>query len=64
MADIISLLDMKVMKVPSVNIGSQLVGYSNLRLEQDPVNKDHVYMYVDYEMPAPFNHVVAKQRLI
>lgn len=63
-ADIVSLLNLKAMKAPSVNIGPQLIGYSGLRLEQDPVNKDHVYMYVDYEMPAPFNHVVAKQRLI
>lgn len=64
LADITALLDLKVMRVPSIQVGPQLVSYSDLRLEQDAVNKDHVYMYVDYEMPAPFNHVVAKQRLI
>lgn len=64
LADITALLDLKVARVPSVSVGPQLIAYSNLRLEQDPVNQDHVYMYVDYQMPAPFNHVVAKQRLI
>lgn len=49
---------------PSVEVGPQLIDFSNLNIEQDSVNKDRVYMQVDYEMPAPFNHVVLRQRLM
>lgn len=64
LADLHAFLGGKCTNAPSVVIGSQLVSYTGLRLEQDPVNRDHVYMYVDYDMPAPFNHVTVKQRLI
>lgn len=63
-ADLYAFLHGKCTNAPNVQIGSQLVSFTNLRLEQDPVNKDHVYLYVDYTMPAPFNHVTVKQRLI
>ena len=63
-ADLYAFLHGKCTNAPNVQIGSQLVSFTNLRLEQDSVNKDHVYLYVDYTMPAPFNHVTVKQRLI
>ena len=63
-ADLYAFLHGKCTNAPNVQIGSQLVSFTNLRLEQDTVNKDHVYLYVDYTMPAPFNHVTVKQRLI
>ena len=54
----------KTRNAPSVSVGPQLISYSNLSITQDSVNKDHVYMEVDYDMPAPFNHVTLRQRLI
>lgn len=63
-ANLTAFLLGKQSNAPSVTVGPQLVSYSNLTLTQDSVNRDHVYMEVDYEMPAPFNHVVLRQRLI
>lgn len=63
-ADLAAFLGSKTTNAPSTAIGPQLIRYENLTLEQDEVNRDRVYMDVDYYMPAPFNHVVFRQRLI
>lgn len=63
-ANIVSFLGSKCTNAPNIQVGPQLIKYSNLSLYQDSVNKDHVYMSVDYDMPAPFNHITIRQRLI
>jgi hypothetical protein len=63
-ADLAALLGDKTTNAPSAEVGPQLVKFENLTLTQDPVNADHVYMEVDYYMPAPFNHVTLRQRLM
>ena len=63
-ANLTAFLMGKQSNAPSITVGPQLISYSNLTITQDSVNRDHVYMEVDYEMPAPFNHVVLRQRLI
>jgi hypothetical protein len=63
-ANLSAYLSSKRVNAPSVEVGPQLIEYRNLTIEQDQVNKDRVYMQVDYEMPAPFNHVVLRQRLM
>lgn len=63
-ANLGAYLSGKETNAPSVEIGPQLISYENLKITQDDVNKDRVYMEVDYNMPAPFNHVVLRQRLI
>ena len=54
----------KTTNAPSTEIGPQLIKFENLVLIQDQTNLDHVDMEVDYYMPAPFNHVKLRQRLI
>ena len=63
-ADLAALLGSKTANAPNTEVGPQLVRFENLSLTQDPVNTDHVYMEVDYYMPAPFNHVTLRQRLM
>lgn len=63
-ANLSAYLSSKQVNAPSIEVGPQLIRYSNLTITQDKVNKDRVYMEVDYEMPAPFNHIVLRQRLI
>lgn len=63
-ANLSAYLSAKRVNAPSVEVGPQLISFSNLTIEQDTVNKDRVYMKVDYVMPAPFNHVEFRQRLM
>lgn len=63
-ANLMAYLGGLTKNAPNVEIGPQLIEYSNLTITQDPVTRDAVYMQVDYAMPAPFNHVTLRQRLI
>ena len=63
-ANLMAYLGGMTKNAPNVEIGPQLIEYSNLTITQDPVELDTVYMQVDYTMPAPFNHVTLRQRLI
>lgn len=64
LANLSALLGGFTVNAPSIEIGPQLIRYENLTLTQDTTNRDHVYMEVDYVMPAPFNHITMRQRLI
>ena len=63
-SDLQVFLSGKTTNAPSTEIGPQLIKYENLTLIQDSVNRDRVEMEVDYYMPAPFNHVKLRQRLM
>jgi hypothetical protein len=48
----------------NVYIGPQLLSYSIDRLEQDPVQLDHIYATITCEPPKPFNRFVLTLRIV
>ena len=48
----------------NVYIGPQLLSYSIDRLEQDPVQLDHIYATITCEPPKPFNRFVMTLRIV
>lgn len=48
----------------NVYVGPQLLSYSIDRLEQDPVQLDHIYATITCEPPKPFNRFVLTLRIV
>ena len=64
LADTTTYLAQQVAVVPNVTVGSLLKSFNNLTIYQDPVNLDHLWMSVDYELQAPFNFATITQRVL